>query len=79
MDVHDKLIHDGKKEMKCEFCDKTFRIAVSLKYHVRTGMFFKYFYICYLDSHCTTFSQNHRKEPAKGSIAFFIASCPLNQ
>ena len=39
MDVHDKLIHDGKKEMKCEFCDKTFRIAVSLKYHIRTGKF----------------------------------------
>jgi len=48
MDVHDKLIHDGKKEMKCEFCDKTFRIAVSLKYHIRTGKFLEIIFM-YID------------------------------
>ena len=47
MDVHDKLIHDGKKEMKCEFCDKTFRIAVSLKYHIRTGKFLEIIFYVY--------------------------------
>ena len=69
----------AKKKWNVNFVIKLSELRSAWSTTYELVCFFKYFYVCYLDSHCTTFSRNHRKEPAKGSIAFFIGSCPLNQ
>ena len=30
-----KIIHEGQKDHKCEFCDESFSIAGSLKTHIK--------------------------------------------